>query len=103
MGSSPASSTGFIRRSAPPDLDVADCRLNLTLLFGWGRAELFREAYEAETGRRCEPWWDLHRLAGYDPDWQRSIVVQVAGRIPVDLGAMTRRVEEGLEATLARL
>lgn len=86
-----------------PDLDVGHCRLNLTILFGWDRAELFRRAYEAEAGRRCEPWWDLHRLTSYDPDWQRFIPIQVAGRIPVDVGAMTRRVEEGLEAALSRL
>ena len=86
-----------------PDHDVGHCRLNLTILFGWERAELFRQAYEAEAGRRCEPWWDLHRLTAYDPDWQRFIPIQVAGRIPVDVGGMTRRVEEGLAAALARL
>ncbi|MEQ1788652.1 MAG: phosphotransferase [Acidimicrobiales bacterium] len=86
-----------------PDLDVGHCRLNLTVLFGWDRAEQFRQAYEAEAGRRCQPWWDLHRLTGYDPAWQRFIPIQVAGRVPVDVEGMTRRVEEGLAATLARL
>ncbi len=86
-----------------PELDVSHCRLNLTILYGWDRAEMFRQAYEAESGRRCDPWWDLRRLAGYDPDWQRFIPIQVAGRIPVDVAGMTRRVEEGLAATLARL
>ena len=38
-----------------------------------------------------------------DPDWQRFIPIQVAGRIPVDVAGMTSRVEEGLAATLARL
>ncbi len=86
-----------------PELDVSHCRLNLTILYGWDRAEMFRQAYEAESGRRCDPWWDLRRLAGYDPDWQRFIPIQVAGRVPVDVAGMTRRVEEGLAATLARL
>jgi aminoglycoside phosphotransferase (APT) family kinase protein len=86
-----------------PDLDVGHCRLNLTILFGWERAELFRQAYEAEASRQCEPWWDLLRLTSYDPDWQRSIPIQVAGRIAVDVDGMTRRVEEGLAVTLARL
>lgn len=87
----------------PPDLDVGHCRLNLTILFGLGRAESFRRAYEAEAGRRCEPWWDLHRLTGYDPGWQRFIPIQVAGRIPVDVAGMTGRVEDGLAAALSRL
>jgi hypothetical protein len=86
-----------------PDLDVGHCRLNLTILFGWERAELFRRAYEAAAGRVCEPWWDLHRLTSYDPEWQRFIPIQVARRVPVDVGGMTCRVEEGLAATLSRL
>jgi aminoglycoside phosphotransferase (APT) family kinase protein len=86
-----------------PDLDVAHCRLNLILLFGLERAELFRRAYEAEAGRQCEPWWDLLRLTSYGPGWQRFIPIQVAGRIPVDVDAMTRRVEAGLAAALSRL
>jgi aminoglycoside phosphotransferase (APT) family kinase protein len=89
--------------TSAPDLDVGHCRLNLTILYGWERAEQLRQAYEAETGRRCEPWWDLHRLTGYDPDWQRFIPIQIAGHIPVDVAGMTGRVEEGLAATLARL
>lgn len=89
--------------ASSPDLDVGHCRLNLTILFGWERAEQFRRAYEAEAGRRCEPWWDLHRLTGYDPAWQRFIPIQVAGSIPVDVGGMTRRVEEGLASALSRL
>lgn len=98
--------TGIVDWAHPavgsPDLDIAHCRLNLTILFGWDRAEQLRRAYEAAAGRQCEPWWDLHRLTGYDPSWQRFIPIQVAGRVPVDVGGMTRRVEEGLAATLSR-
>ena len=50
-----------------------------------------------------EPWWDLHRLAGYDPEWQEFIPRQVAGRIRVDVAGMTSRVEEALASALARL
>ena len=88
---------------ASPDSDVAHCRLNLVLLYGLERAEQLRAAYEAEAGRRTEPWWDLHRLTGYGPSWQAFIPVQVAGRIPVDVGTMTIRVEEALAAALRRL
>ena len=86
-----------------PDLDVAHCRLNLTILYGLERAEAFRLAYEAEAGRTLEPWWDLHRLTGYGPDWQEFIPKQVAGRIPLDVAGMTSRVEAALAAALVRL
>lgn len=86
-----------------PDMDVGHCRLNLTILHGVERAEQFRLAYEAEAGRRVDPWWDLHRLTGYSPDWQRFIPIQVAGRIPVDTAGMTRRVEDTIIAALRRL
>ena len=86
-----------------PDLDVAHCRLNLAILYGQEMAERFRLAYEAEAGRRCDPWWDLHRLTRYSPEWQRFIPMQVAGRIPVDVAGMTRRVEEAMAGALRRL
>lgn len=86
-----------------PDVDVAHCRLNLTILYGPELAERFRHAYEAEAGRRVEPWWDLQRLTGYGPDWQQFIPLQVAGRAPVDIAGMTRRVEQSMESALSRL
>ncbi len=52
-----------------PDLDVGHCRLNLTILYGYDRAEAFRHIYEAEAGQRTHPWWDLHRFTGYSPAW----------------------------------
>jgi aminoglycoside phosphotransferase (APT) family kinase protein len=87
----------------PPSIDVGHCRLNLAVLFGADWAERFRLAYEAETGRRVNPWWDLHALASYGDDWPRFIPIQVDGRAPVDTGGMTARVEEVLAATLQRL
>lgn len=86
-----------------PDLDVGHCRLNLTILYGMDLAEQFRHAYEAEAGRRTEPWWDLHRLAGYSPHWQQFIPVQVAGRVSVDTAGMTGRVEQAMASALSRL
>jgi aminoglycoside phosphotransferase (APT) family kinase protein len=87
----------------PPGIDVGHCRLNLAVLFGADWAERFRLAYEAETGRRVNPWWDLHALASYSDDWQNFIPIQVDGRAPVDTGGMTARVEEVMAATLQRL
>ena len=87
---------------ASPDVDVGHCRLNLAVLHGPERAAAFLAAYEAEAGRRVEPWWDLHRLTGYSPEWQGFIPRQVAGRIPVDVAGMTARVEETIAAALRR-
>jgi aminoglycoside phosphotransferase (APT) family kinase protein len=87
----------------PPGIDVGHCRLNLAVLFGADRAERFRLAYEAETGRSVDPWWDLHALAAYSDHWQQFIPIQVDGRAPVDTERMTARVEEVLAATLQRL
>jgi aminoglycoside phosphotransferase (APT) family kinase protein len=89
--------------AGPPDIDAGHCRLNLAVLFGAGWAERFRLAYEARAGRRIDPWWDLYALASYNDLWPRFIPVQVDGRITVDAGGMTGRVEELLQATLRRL
>jgi phosphotransferase family enzyme len=86
-----------------PGIDVGHCRLNLAVLFGADWAERFRRAYQAETGRAVDPWWDLHSLAGYNDAWPRFIPRQVCGRVPVDIGEMTARVEEVLDAALRRL
>ena len=86
----------------PADVDVSHCRLNLAVLFSPEVAERFRRAYEAEAGRRVEPWWDIHQLLAYNEGWPTFIPVQVAGRAPVDVGGMTARVEELLREVLAR-
>jgi aminoglycoside phosphotransferase len=89
--------------TGPADFDLGHGRLNLAVLFGAGRAELLRLAYEAEAGRAVDPWWDLYAITAYNDGWRRSIPVQVAGRAPVDRAGMTARVEDLLEATLNRL
>jgi aminoglycoside phosphotransferase (APT) family kinase protein len=89
--------------TGPADFDTGHCRLNLAILFGADWAERLRLAYEAETGRAVDPWWDLYALTAYGDEWRRFIPVQVAGRAPVDTAGMTSRVEELLEATLGRL
>ena len=54
-----------------PDADVAHCRLNLAVHFSTDVAERFRAPYEAEGGRRVEPWWDLRGLTSYGQDWRK--------------------------------
>lgn len=100
--------TGIVDWVAPhvtsPDLDPAHCRLHLVLLHGVEIAEMFRAAYEAEAGRRIDPWWDLHRLTGYNPtEWHSIIQRQVSRRVPLDITGMTDRVEQALRTVLRRV
>jgi aminoglycoside phosphotransferase (APT) family kinase protein len=86
----------------PPDVDVGHCRLNLTLLFSVDVAERFRELYEAESGRAVDPYWDLHALLSYGPDWKTFLPLQIAGRAPLEVEGMTRRMEDVLTLALRR-
>jgi hypothetical protein len=92
-----------VAASGPPEIDMGHCRLNLAVLYSADWAERFRLAYEAETGRRTDPWWDLQELAAYDDAWRRFVPVQVGGRVPVDAAGMTARVKELVESALRRL
>lgn len=83
-----------------PDRDVGHCRLNLAVLFSAHWAELFRSAYEAEAGRSVEPWWDIYEITRYSEHWPRTIPIQVANRVQVDIDGMNGRVEELLAAAL---
>ncbi len=86
----------------PPDVDVGHCRLNLTLLFSVQVAERFRELYEAEAGRAVDPYWDLHALLSYGPDWKDFLPLQIHGRAPLEVEGMTRRMEDVLTLALRR-
>lgn len=77
-----------------PDRDVGHCRLNLAVLFAPEQARMFRDSYEAEAGRRVDPWWDVYEITRYGGHMPREIPIQVAGRIPVDVPGMNIRVEE---------
>jgi len=92
-------------RSGPFEIDVGHCRLNLAVLHSADVAERFREIYEAESGRSCDPRWDLSTMMAYagDDRWPRFIPIQVAGRAPVDVEGMDARVEELVERILARI
>jgi aminoglycoside phosphotransferase (APT) family kinase protein len=85
------------------DHDVAHCRLNLAILFSTEVAERFRELYEAESGCRVDPVWDLRGLMGYDQDWKKFIPIQVAGRTTVDAAGMDDRVEGLIARIIARM
>ena len=86
----------------PPGVDVGHCRLNLTLLFSAQVAERFRELYEAASGRAVDPYWDLHALLSYGPDWKHFLPLQIDGRAPLEVEGMTRRMEEVLTLALGR-
>jgi len=87
----------------PSGIDVGHCRLNLTLLFSVEVAERFRELYEAEAGRAVDPYWDLHALLSYGPDWKYFLPLQIDGRAPLAVDGMTRRMEEVLTLALRRI
>jgi aminoglycoside phosphotransferase (APT) family kinase protein len=88
----------------PFELDVGHCRLNLAVLFSADVAERFRELYEAESGRTCDPRWDLAAMTAYlgEYRWPMFIPMQVAGRAPVDVEGMDARVERLVEAIVVR-
>jgi aminoglycoside phosphotransferase (APT) family kinase protein len=88
--------------SGPPDVDVGHCRLNLTLLFSVQVAERFRELCEAESGRAVDPYWDMHALLSYGPDWKHFLPLQIDGRAPLEVKGMTHRMEEVLMLALRR-
>jgi aminoglycoside phosphotransferase (APT) family kinase protein len=87
----------------PPDVDVGHCRLNLTVLFSADVAERFRLMYEAEAGRKVDPWWDIHSLLSFGPEWKAFIPIQIDGRAPFDADGVVSRMEDVLERTLRRL
>jgi aminoglycoside phosphotransferase (APT) family kinase protein len=87
----------------PPGIDLGHCRLNLTLLFSADIADQFRDAYESETGRATDPYWDIHALLSYGPDWKDFLPLQINGRAPFDVTGMTRRMEDVLARALRRV
>jgi aminoglycoside phosphotransferase (APT) family kinase protein len=88
----------------PADRDVGHCRLNLAILYSAELAADFLAAYEAEAGRRVDPYWDIRcATAPAREDWTQFIPIQVGGRAPFDRAGMTRRVDELLSAALRRL
>jgi aminoglycoside phosphotransferase (APT) family kinase protein len=87
----------------PPDVDVGHCRLNLAVLFSPDIADRFQQMYEAEAGRKVDPWWDVYSLLSFGPGWKSFLPCQIDGRAPLDVDGMTSRVEEVIGRTLHRL
>jgi aminoglycoside phosphotransferase (APT) family kinase protein len=88
--------------NGPADADAAHCRLNLTVLFSASWAERFRLAYEAESGRSLDPWWDIAGLMSYSQEWKKFIPLQVGKRMHVDIEGMDARMDDILEIALRR-
>jgi aminoglycoside phosphotransferase (APT) family kinase protein len=87
----------------PADVDVAHCRLNLAVLYSAELAADFLVAYEADAGRRIDPYWDILSLTSpAREDWAAFIPIQVGGRAPFDRAGMHRRVDDLLSAALRR-
>ena len=87
----------------PADVDVGHCRLNLAILYSAELAADFLAAYEADAGRRVDPYWDIRcATAPAFEDWAAFIPIQVGGRAPFDRAGMHRRVDDFLAAALGR-
>jgi aminoglycoside phosphotransferase (APT) family kinase protein len=84
------------------DYDVGHAELNLAVLFGADWARRFREAYEAETGRRVHPALEAYALLAYDAGWSSFIPIQVGRRAVVDVAGMHGRVEDLITDVLQR-
>jgi aminoglycoside phosphotransferase (APT) family kinase protein len=87
----------------PPEVDIAHCRLNLTVLYTPEHAERFRLAYEAISGRSIEPWWDVAGFLVYLPGWGSFLQRQAGSKLTVDFAGMHERVERVLQASLSRV
>ena len=88
----------------PADVDVGHCRLNLAILYSAELAADFLAAYEADAGRRVDPYWDIRcATAPAFEDWATFIPVQVGGRARFDSSGMHRRVDDLLAAALRRI
>lgn len=86
------------------DVDVGHCRLNLAVLYSAELAADFLAAYEADAGRRIDPYWDIRcATAPAFSDWASFIPLQVGGRTTFDSSGMHRRVDDLLAAALRRM
>ena len=85
-----------------PDVDVAHCRLNLTVLYSAEHASRFLSFYEHAAGRRVDPWWDVAGLLLYLPGWGDFLQRQAGRRLTVDFAGMHARMEQTMRQALAR-
>jgi aminoglycoside phosphotransferase (APT) family kinase protein len=86
-----------------PSMDVGHTRLNLAVLYSSDHAKRFLDLYESASGRRVDPWWDVHQLLVYLPGWGDFVQRQAGHRLQIDFNGMHDRVEETLADALRRL
>lgn len=79
----------------PAWLDVAHCCTNIAIHHGAGPAQAFADAYEARTGRRSQPYFDVMDVVGFLPPPGRSAF----SADPAELA----RLEDWLRTRVARL
>jgi hypothetical protein len=85
-----------------PERDVGHCQLNLAILWGVDAADDFRARYEAESGRRSDPYWELRSALAFLPGWH-FIQLQAGRRLRVDIAGMNGRVEDLVAGITRRL
>jgi aminoglycoside phosphotransferase (APT) family kinase protein len=86
-----------------PERDVGHCQLNLAVLWGVDAVDDFRAMYEAEAGRRSDPYWELRSALAFLPGWSHFIQIQAGRRLRVDIAGMNGRVEDLVVSILRRL
>lgn len=88
----------------PAAVDVAHCRVNLTLMYGYEAAERFLDAYtQAVGGFTYHPFWDLDALL--DTCWPAPSYYKpwrIFGLPPISDGELIRRVEAHISGTMAK-
>ncbi|WP_435175295.1 phosphotransferase family protein [Actinacidiphila sp. bgisy145] len=92
----------------PADLDVAHCSTALALLHGVPAGMAFADRYVAAGGTLAEPgtahlYWRLLDALGFAPDAEKVAAPwRELGRADLTASALTRRLEEYLEALIDR-
>lgn len=84
-----------------PAADVAHCRTNLAIMHGTPAADRFRETYEALTGGRHDPYFDLLDVCDMLPFDGVHDIWTLAG-VP-DLATVRSRVDEYVAGLVSRL
>ena len=81
----------------PAGVDVAHCRLNLTLMYGADCAARFLAAYvDAADGFEYQPYWDLDCILGCGPTPRFYLPWQAFGLPPIDEETLQRRLDDHL-------
>jgi hypothetical protein len=83
----------------PPGVDVAHCRLNLTLMYGVSAADAFLDAYCQSVGSyRHERYWDLDAALSWLPEPTSYPPWQEFGLGRISTALLTERIQAFLTA-----